>query len=47
MTNISYLTAPDRVTLTETLAMARSAHVRLQVVLDTLLGRDHPISQGM
>ena len=31
----------------ETLAMARSAHTRLRMFLDSLLGRDHPATQRM
>ena len=42
-----YLTAPDGVTLPETLAMTQSVHARLRVVLDTLLGRYQPTYQGI
>ena len=47
LADTAYLTAPDEVTLPETVAMAQSAHARLQVVLDTLLVRKHPDMQGM
>ena len=36
------LTAPDGVSFTETLTMARGSHTRMRVFLDTLLGWDHP-----
>ena len=41
------LTAPDGVSLQANLSMARGAHTRLRVVLDTLLGQDHPAAQAM
>ena len=41
------LTAPSRVSLTETLDMAHIVHAHLQVVLDTLMGRNHPSSHVM
>ena len=47
LADAAYLTAPDKVTLSETLAMAQSTHARLRVVLDTLLLRDQPAEQGM
>ena len=43
----AYLTAPDGVSLPKTLAISRSAHMHLRVVLDTLMGRDHPSAHGM
>ena len=43
----SYLTVPYRVYPPETTAMARSTHICLQVVLDTLLGWYNPVAQGM
>ena len=47
LADASYLTAPYGVSFPETVAMARSAYACLWVVIDTLPGRDHPISQGM
>ena len=47
LADVENLTAPDDVSLTETLEMARSAHAYLRVVLYTMLGRYHPSSHGM
>ena len=41
----AYLTAPYGVFFPETVPMARSAHARLMVVLETLIGRYHPSAQ--
>ena len=49
-TNPSYastLTAPDGVSLMATLDMAQGSHMRLRVVLDTLLGQEHTTTQTM
>ena len=42
-----YLTLPNGVSLTEMVAMTQSSHACLLVVLDTLIGRYYPTSQGM
>ena len=47
LSDAAYLTAPDWVSLPDTLDMAYSTHIRLWVVLDTLIGRDHPVAHGM
>ena len=47
LADTSYLTAPYGFTLTDMADMVRSSHARMWVVLDTLLGRDHPVAQGM
>ena len=47
LADAAYLTALYGVTFPETLAMAESAHACLQVVLDNLIGRDHPTAQVM
>ena len=47
LANVVYLTATYGVPLHETLAIARSVHMRLPVVLDTLQGRDHPTVHRM
>ena len=47
VTDSAYLTAPYGVSLPETVVMERSAHARLWVVLDTLLGRYHPTAKVM
>ena len=44
---IATLTAPDRVSLPATLAMARGDHTRLKVVLITLFGPYHPTTLSM
>ena len=41
------LTAPDSVTLTASLAMARRSHARLRLVLSTLFGTEHPNDLAM
>ena len=46
MADAAHLAAPDGVTLPETVAMARSLHTRPRVVLDTVLGTEHPAAQG-
>ena len=43
----AYLTATDGVALPETLAVSKSTHAQVRVILDTLLGRDNPVSQVM
>ena len=43
----SYLMVPYGVYPPETTAMARSTHICLRVVLDTLLRLYHPVAQGM
>ena len=43
----AYLTAPDRVSLPEIVVLVQSSQNRLWVLLETLLGRDHPDAQGM
>ena len=47
LADAAYFMAPDGVTLLKKLEMARSAHACLWVVLETLLGRDHPTDQVM
>ena len=47
LADASHLTAPDRVTFPETVAMVQISHTRLRVGLDTLLGRNPPATQGM
>ena len=41
------LTTPDGVSLPPTMAMSQGIHVRLRVVLVTLLGKDHPNAMVM
>ena len=43
----AYLTAPDGVSLLETLDIAWSAHAHLRVVINILLGRYHPSTHIM
>ena len=43
----TYLTEPYEVSFPETVTMERISHARLQVILDTILGRNHPDVQGM
>ena len=45
MSDKAYVTAPDGVSLTGMVTMAHSTHMRLRIVLDTLMGRYHPGSQ--
>ena len=47
LANVVYLTATYGVPLHETLAIAHSVHMRLRLVLETLLGRDHPAAHRM
>ena len=44
MVDAAYLTVPDGVSLPVIVAMLQITHTCLRVVLDTLLGRDHPAS---
>ena len=47
LADAAHLTAPNGVTLPETVAMVQIYHTRLQVGLDTLLGREHHATQWM
>ena len=47
LADVAYLMLLDGFSLTVNLAMAQSSHACLQVVVDTLLGRYQPYSQGM
>ena len=47
LADTAYLMVPEIVSLSEMVEMSRSAHAYLWVVLDNLIGRDHPYSQGM
>ena len=41
------LKEPESISLPEALTMVQSVHAHLRVVMDTLLGRDHPSSQSL
>ena len=47
LANAAYLTDPDGVSLPKTLAMARRMHTCLWLILDTLLGKDHPAAHSI
>ena len=47
LSDMATLTAPDGVTLPDTLAMTRGSHARLRVIPATLFGTDHPTALAM
>ena len=47
LANAAFLMVPYGFSLTKMVAIAQIIHIRLLVVLYTLIGRDHPSYQGM
>ena len=47
LADAAYTTATDGFSLLETISMVWNMHTRLQVILETLLGRYHTSAQGM
>ena len=47
MADTTYLTVLDGVSLPKTLAMAHSTYMHNRLILDTLMGRDHPAAHGI